>query len=112
MRINGFGRPAVPADDAANLRGPMPWLSRRRSGAPYRLPGLQYPLGSLIHGLVSIALGIVALVATAAASSAALAAGVPLFLIAAGLGLWMVIAAAVRWPRYRQYKHDHGHAPF
>lgn len=112
MSTNGFGRPPVPSDDAANLREPMPWMSRRRTGGAYRLPGLQYPLGSLIYGVVFLALGVVALVATASAGSGALALGIPLFLIAAGLGVWMVIIAAVRWPWYRKYVQEHGHPPF
>ncbi len=112
MSTNGFGRRPVSSRDAAKLREPMPWISRRRTGGAYRLPGLRFPLGSLIYGLVFIALGVVALVATAAAGSGALAAGIPLFLIAAGLGTWMIIIGAVRWPWYRKYVQQHGHPPF
>ncbi|MCQ9164784.1 MULTISPECIES: hypothetical protein [unclassified Arthrobacter] len=110
MSTNGFGHPPVSSNDAASLREPMPWMSRRRTGGAYRLPGLQYPLGSLSYGVVLIALGIVALVATADAG--ALAAGIPIFLIAAGLGLWLAVVGAVRWPWYRKYVRQHGHPPF
>lgn len=112
MSTNGYGHTPVPSNDAASLREPMPWMSRRRTGGAYRLPGIQYPIGSISYGVVLIALGVVALVATAGAGSGALAAGIPIFLIAAGLGVWMVIIGAVRWPWYRKYIQQHGHPPF
>lgn len=102
----------MPSSDAPSLREPMPWMSRRQTGGPYRLPGLQYPLGALIYGLVFISLGIIALLYTAAAGPGGLAAGIWILLISAGLGVWMIVIAAVRWPWYRKYVQLHGHPPF
>ncbi|WP_125614705.1 hypothetical protein [Specibacter cremeus] len=113
MSTNGFGRRPVAAGDTDASGEPLPWLSRARTGGFLRLPGLRHPLGAFSYGLALIALGVAALLAGLAwHAPAATAAGIVFLIVAAGLGVWLVVAAAIRWPWYRSYVRNHGHPPF
>ncbi|ALE07320.1 hypothetical protein AL755_20560 [Arthrobacter sp. ERGS1:01] len=109
MTTPGFQQPQ-PAQREADLREPMPWMSRGRTGGSLALPGVKRPLGALIYGLVLLALGVAALL-TAADVGAAVT-GWLLFAVAAGLGVWLIVIAAIRLPWYRKYIQVHGHPPF
>lgn len=109
-----FGRgPVLPPAQPDTIREPLAWVSRKVTGSGRRLPGFQFPLGSLLYGLGTIVLGVLMLVFAASVNGGAgVALGVFIFLLLAGLGIWMVVIAAIRWPWYREYQRRHGHKPF
>lgn len=78
----------------------------------YGLPGLRYPLGSLIYGCVFIALGVCAAVYGLTLTGVGRATVLLIALIPAALGARMIYLGARRWGWYRRYVQRHGHPPF
>lgn len=108
----GFQQPQ-PASRPRDITEPMPWMGRRRSGGPFPVPGMRHPLGSLAYGAGLVLVGVVALVFTVDSRMAGgLLLGLPVLLLAGGPGVWLLVAAAIRWPWYKHYTELHGHPPF
>lgn len=75
-----------------------------------RWPGMRYPLGSVLWGLVLVALGLLfLLIPIEPGKGAFLLLPVGMF---AGLGIWLMVIGLIRWPWYRQYRSIHGYSPF
>lgn len=91
---------------------PYPWLRSSARAYPVGLPGLRYPLGSLIYGGVFIALAVWALLYGLTLTGAGRTALPLMGLIPAALGARMIYLGARRWGWYRRFVQKHGYRPF
>ena len=92
---------------------PFPWLRDSSRGGPVlTLPGLRYPLGSLIYGAVHLALAVWAVVYGLGLNGQERATLLLIALLPAGLGALMIYVGARRWGWYYRYVARHGYSPF